>query len=156
QGGGPTPEQVSRWVSVRPIPLAGFDLGKYEKVTAKAGDVTVETYATSGVERGFPRPKVQNVIPDASMPDVSEPQVAVLPPLPPPARNAQAVTAQAAQAIDSFSRWYGPYPYSDLKLAQIPGVLSQGWPSLVFLSSISFLTPKEKSELHASAVESTL
>src|SRR6202035_4519424 len=30
-------EQVSRWVSQRPIPLAGFDLGKYERVVAHAG-----------------------------------------------------------------------------------------------------------------------
>src|SRR5579864_8148419 len=52
----PIGEQVSRWVSERPIPIAGFDLGKYERVLTHAGDVTVETYATSGMERGFPKP----------------------------------------------------------------------------------------------------
>ncbi len=149
-------EQVSRWVSERPIPLAGFDLGKYEKVTARAGAVTVETYATSGVERGFPRPKAESVIPDTSIPGLPGPPPLVLAPLPSPARNAQIVATAAAHAIDDFSRWYGPFPYSDLKLAQIPGGLSQGWPGLVFLSSISFLTAEEKSQLHATPVENTL
>ena len=30
--------QISRWVSERPIPLAGFNLGKYREVTARAGE----------------------------------------------------------------------------------------------------------------------
>jgi hypothetical protein len=152
----PAGEQVSRWVSERPIPIAGFDMGKYERVVAHAGDVTVETYATSAVERGFPRPPVESVIPDPSIPGVPLPPMTALPPLPSPARNAQGVAAASARAIDFFSRRYGPFPYSDLKLAQMPGGLSQGWPGLIFLSSLSFLTAEEKSQLHLTSVEKTL
>jgi hypothetical protein len=155
-GDPPPNEQASHWVSERPIPLAGFDLGKYERVMAHAGDVTVETYATAGVERGFPQPPVESVIPDTSVPGVPAPPMVVLPPLPSPARNAQGVAAAAAHAIDFFSRRYGPFPYSDLKLAQIPGAMSQGWPGLIFLSSFSFLTAEEKSRLHVTPVENTL
>jgi len=155
-GDAPISEQVSHWISERPIPLAGFDLGKYERVMAHAGDVTVETYATSGVERGFPRPPVENVIPDGSVPGLPQPPTVALPLPPSPARNAQVVAATAAHAIEFFSRRYGPFPYSDLKLAQIPGGLSQGWPGLIFLSTISFLTAEEKSQLRASPVENTL
>jgi Peptidase family M1 domain len=152
----PPNEQVSHWVSERPMPLAGFDLGKYERVVAHAGDVTVETYATSGVERGFPRPPVESVIPDTSAPGLSPPPTVALAPLPSPARNAQVVATAAAHAIEFFSGRYGPFPYSDLKLAQIPGGLSQGWPGLIFLSTVSFLTAEEKSQLHATPVENTL
>lgn len=156
-GGDPSvSEQASHWVSERPIPLAGFDLGKYERVTAHAGGVTVETYATSGVERGFPRPQVENLIPDGSVPGVPSPPLIAFPPLPSPARNAQLVAAAAAHAIEFFSPRYGPFPYGDLKLAQIPGGLSQGWPGLIFLSSLSFLTSEEKSQLHVTPVENTL
>src|SRR5213078_4475093 len=49
----PQGEQASRWVSQRPMPLAGFNLGKYSRVVAHAGDVRVEAYAASGVERSF-------------------------------------------------------------------------------------------------------
>ena len=149
-------EQVSRWVSERPIPLAGFDLGKYVEVTARAGEVMVKTYATSGVERGFPRPRMENMIPDSPVPGVYFPPLINLPPLPSPARNAQVVAETAAHAIDFFARRYGPFPYSDLKLGQMPGGLSQGWPGLIFLSTISFLTAEEKSQLHVSPVENTL
>jgi len=41
-------------------------------------------------------------------------------------------------------------------LTQMPGIESQGWPGLIFLSSFSFLTPEEKSRLHLSAVDETL
>jgi hypothetical protein len=155
-GDPPAGEQVSRWVSERPIPIAGFDMGKYGRVVAHAGDVTVEAYATSVVERGFPRPPIERVIPDPSIPGVPLPPMIALPLLPSPARNAQVVAAASAHAIDFFSRRYGPFPYSDLKLAQMPGGLSQGWPGLIFLSSFSFLTAEEKSQLHLPSVEKTL
>jgi len=150
-------EQVSRWVSERPIPIAGFNLGKYERVVAHAGDVTVETYATSGVERGFPTPTVNSVIPNPVVSGgIPRPPMSIAPLVPSPARNAQTVAAAAAHSIDFFSRRYGPFPFSELKVAQMPGGLSQGWPGLIFLSSTSFLTAEEKSELHLSAVDKTL
>ena len=150
-------EQVSRWVSQRPIPLAGFDLGKYERVVAHAGDVSVETYATSGMERGFPKPPIESLLPPPVIRGVPrQPSLTIAPPPPSPARNAQMVASTAAHAIEFFSRRFGPYPYADLKVAQMPGGLSQGWPGLIFLSSTSFLTAEEKSELHMTPVEKTL
>ena len=41
----------------------------------------------------------------------------------------------------------GPYPYSTLALTQRPGMESQGWPGLIFLSSYVYLTPEERSAL---------
>jgi len=153
----PAGEQVSRWVSERPIPLAGFDLGKYERVVTHAGDVTVETYATSGMERGFPKPPIESVIPHLQPGGVPrQSPFSVVPPPPSPARNAQMVATVSAHAIEFFSARYGPFPYADLKVAQLPGELSQGWPGLIFLSSTSFLTAEEKSQLHMSSVEKTL
>jgi hypothetical protein len=151
-------EQVSRWISERPIPIAGFDLGRYERAVAHAADVTVETFATAGVERGFPAPAVKSVTPD---PPVSggvmpRPPLMVAPLVPSPARNAQTVASASAHAIEFFSRRYGPFPYADLKVAQMPGGLSQGWPGLIFLSSTSFLTADEKAQLHLTPVDRTL
>jgi len=147
-------EQESRWISERPIPLAGFNLGKYKQAFARAGDVDVEAYATSGVERGFPKAHTETVIPPTT-PSRSAPP---LPPLittiaPSPARNAQAVADASARAIEFYASRFGPYPYGSLALTQMPGDLSQGWPGLIFLSSLSFLTPEEKAELHFGTVE---
>jgi hypothetical protein len=69
---------------------------------------------------------------------------------------AQAVADTSARAVEFFAHRFGPYPYSSLALTQMPGDVSQGWPSLVFLSSFSFLTPQEKSHLQMSAVANIL
>jgi hypothetical protein len=149
--GGKAEEQSSRWVSERPIPLAGFNLGKYSHAKVQAGGVSVTAYAASSVERGFPQAAEQPFErPEVLLPpSVRTPRFNLAPgPLPPsPARNEKLVAERSAQAIQAFSRWYGPYPYGELALTQMPGVLSQGWPSLIYLSTFSFLTPEEKSRL---------
>jgi aminopeptidase N len=76
----------------------------------------------------------------------------IVPPPPSPARDVQAVADRAAHSIDSFSQWFGPYPYGSLAFTQMPGQLSQGWPSLVFLSSFAFLSPQEQTDLRLGPV----
>ncbi|MGO9127397.1 MAG: M1 family aminopeptidase [Terriglobales bacterium] len=150
----PPVEQVSRWVSERPIPVAGFDLGKYQRVEARAGDVVVEAYATKMVERGFPQGETEVVIPGPS-PITTGPALAITA-SPSPARNEQMVANLSARAIESYSRWFGPYPFHRLALTQFPGNMSQGWPGLIFLSSLSYLSNEEKSHLHLSSADKTL
>ncbi len=151
-------EKVSRWTSERPIPLAGFNLGKYVRAEAKAGSVLVEAFGTKGVEKSFPKAKPE-LIEQPHFPGVSTrsiPPIVVTPPPPSPARDAQAVADRAAKAIASFSEWFGPYPYSSLALTQMPGNLSQGWPGLVFLSSFAFLSSQEQTDLHLDPVTRVL
>jgi hypothetical protein len=70
-------------------------------------------------------------------------------PVPPsPARNALHVAEATAQALQYYSRRFGPFPYSHLALTQMPGPESQGWPGLVFLSSYAFLSEQERADLH--------
>jgi hypothetical protein len=145
-------EQETRWVSERPIPVAGFDLGKYVRAATKAGEVSVEAYGTSVVEKDFPQLQQR-----LDLPAVHPSETHGLPPVttaarPSPGRNAMAVAETAARAIREYSDKYGPYPYSSLALTQLPGRESQGWPGLVFLSSYAFLTSEEQHELHMNAV----
>src|ERR1700756_1364248 len=48
-------EQHTHWVTERPSTLAGFNLGRYEHATARAGEVKVEAYASRKMEKSFPR-----------------------------------------------------------------------------------------------------
>jgi len=142
-------EQVSHWVSERPIPVAGFNLGRYVRAAAQAGNITVETYATGGVERGFPNPPppMLQIDPDpTSRPHAPPPLVTPL--APSPARNATAVAEATARAIRYYAERFGPFPYSKLALTQMPGRQSQGWPGLIFLSSYAFLDQEERKDLH--------
>ena len=147
------PEKVSRWTSERPIPVAGFNLGKYLRAEAKTANIRVEAYGTQAVEKTFPKAPPEEIGPPTfyNAPGTrsrSMGRVEVSPPPPSPAHDAKAVADKAAKAIESFSQWFGPYPYSSLALTQMPGTLSQGWPGLVFLSSFAFLNPHEQSDLH--------
>jgi hypothetical protein len=154
-------ERVSHWVSERPMAVAGFNLGRYVRAEAKAGDVVVEAFGTKGVERSFPKAPAEMMgaptfsrggFPRAT---IQEP-IVVVPPPPSPARNVQGVADRAAKAIESFSAWFGPYPYTSLALTQMPGDLSQGWPGLVFLSSYAFLSPQEQADLKLDPVRRLL
>jgi Peptidase family M1 domain len=148
-------DRVSRWISDRPIPIAGFNLGKYVRAEAKAGTVLVEAYSTKGVERAFPKAPAE-VIESPGVPGHthlrSAPPVVVVPPPPSLVRDVQPVADKAALAVTTFSQWFGPYPYTSLALTQMPGDLSQGWPGLVFLSSYAFLSPQEELDLHLDTV----
>jgi len=149
--------QASHWTSEGPIPVAGFNLGKYVRADAKAGAVLVEVYGTPGVERSFPKAPAEMV---EQLPSLSRRTAGTIvmaaPPAPSPARNAQAVADKAAHAITSFSQWFGPYPFGSLALTQMPGDLSQGWPGLVFLSSYAFLSPQEQAELRLDSTRALL
>lgn len=149
-------EQVARWVSERPMPFAGFNLGKYTHAVAHAGSVAVEAYATSSVEREFPQATI-TLMP--ALPGLirlpRDPRIVVPPPPPSPARNEQLVADASARAVEFFSHRFGPYPYGKLALTQMPGKVSQGWPGLIFLSSFAFLNPDQRTQLHLSSVEST-
>ena len=150
-------EKVSRWISERPIPVAGFNLGKYVRAEAKAGAVLVEAFGTKEVEKSFPKaqPEIVEAPRFPGAPGLRSqtmgPMVTVAP-APSPARDVQAVADKAALAIRNFSQWFGPYPYGSLALTQMPGQLSQGWPGLVFLSSFAFLSPQEQTDLRLDSV----
>jgi hypothetical protein len=139
--------QTSHWTSDRPIPFAGFNLGKYKEFKTHAGSVTVETYATPGMERGFPTVPIQTVDPLPSDPNPHPMQV-IVPHRSSPTQTEAAVGEAAARAIQYYSQRFGPFPYSQLALTQMPGQESQGWPGLVFLSSYAFLDDEERQQLH--------
>jgi hypothetical protein len=148
-GGAAAPggEQSARFVSERPIPLAGFNLGRYKMATTQAGNVIVETYATSGVERDFPTPVIHVVNPNPND-RTARRESLIMGARPSPSQNEVSVGEAAARAIQYYADRFGPYPYSHLALTQMPGRDSQGWPGLVFLSSYAFLDQQEREQMH--------
>ncbi len=134
-------ELQSHWVSSRPIPVAGFNLGRYVKATARSGNSVVEAYATQ--EMGLEVPKTTAAsAPGKDLPASSMPVPAFRSPSS-PAHNVQAVADRTAEAMTFFSQRFGEYPYGSLALTQAPGPASQGWPGLVFLSGYAFLSHEE-------------
>jgi hypothetical protein len=148
-------EQASRWVSEKAIPFAGFNLGKYAHGSASAHGIPIDAYATKTVEKAFIKNQENVLLPSHDSPKGV--LVEIPPPLAPsPAKNVNHVAENAAQAVDFFSNLYGPYPFQNLKITQLPGYASQGWPGMIFLSTYAYLTDDEKAQIHFSPVERTM
>ncbi|HUS19514.1 MAG TPA: M1 family aminopeptidase [Terriglobales bacterium] len=133
--------EESRFVSQHPIPLAGFNLGKYVNTPVSSSATKLEVYSSRGVEADFarPRPPVVSPLPTRDASRSQMPGIIVSPPTPDPSQKAAAVGKQAAEMIDFLAPRIGAFPFASLALTQLPGPNSQGWPGLVFLSSYVFL-----------------
>ncbi len=139
-------EQAARWVSERPIPVAGFNLGKYVRGTAQAGNVTrghlrdgrsgtrlsQASAAGSSIRCAIAAAWGIAPAPRRSTRDYRSTRAFSC------ARSATAVAEVTARAIRYYADRFGPFPYSQLALTQLPGRESQGWPGLIFLSSLRF------------------
>lgn len=142
-----TSAQVARWTTDRPIPFAGFNLGKYVRATVPTGNLTVESYAAHGMEDSFHGRQTVLVLPGVRP---QQREAVVVTQAPDPSANAKNVANEGARAVQFLANYLGPYPYSSLALTQMPGPSSQGWPGLIFLSSYVFLSPEERAQLHLS------
>jgi hypothetical protein len=136
-------EQTSHWLSDRPVPLAGFNLGQYVSSSTHVGDTLVETYAARGVEERLQHALTveQNIehIDPRTKKVVVESLTAV--PILNPSEQVKPLTQRAADTISFISARIGPYPFPSVALTQMPGPSSQGWPGLIYLSSYAFLDP---------------
>ena len=144
-------ELTGRWISEVKMPLAGFNLGQYAKKSVLTGKVTVESYAATSVEYALSNQQKQQVIVSRPAPNWGnrnlEEAVVAPPMMMDPSKTGQSVAERCAQAIETYTKWFGPYPYSSLAVTQFPGGDSQGWPGLIFLSSTAFLPPAEQTRL---------
>jgi len=118
--------RTTRFVSEKPLARAGFNLGKFESGGATAGDVAIHAHAAANVERELAGPEAR----------------AGKHPL--PAREVRRIADQAAASVRFLSSQLDPFPYSNLEITQLPGLLSQSWPGLIYLSSTAFLEPDER------------
>ena len=144
---------ISHWVTTLPVPVAGFNLGQYatENYEAKSASVKVNVYASRSAEDVLARRATQTTggIPPASLPgNRRTPSIQIPDTAPDPAANANGIAKQAAATIDFWSPKIGAFPYSALSLTQMPGSASQGWPGLVFLSSVTFLNSAERNRIY--------
>ncbi len=121
--------QVGEWNSEVKIPLAGFNLGKFVRARRASGRDRGGKLLGRGGGGIAGEKRLRNW------------------PWKPPARNS-AIARRSAEAIEKYEHWFGPYPYKSLALTQMPGPVSQGWPTLVYLSSFAYLSDGERQALN--------
>jgi hypothetical protein len=134
-----------RWRSETPFATAGFNLGEYK--VASTGEVPkVYIYANKELEdaitsrlqeRGTGRVDTSPSFIHPLNGTVSTVVAAPLPPSPSAALNE--LGKEVLDSIRYFSQANGAFPFESLDIAQIPGSFGQGWPGLVYLSTLAFL-----------------
>ena len=143
-------ESESRWRSDGVFRVAGFNLGSYTSVERRAGKTMVVVYATreaeSALERQHDTERETPLVVAGMRTSAINPSHTVQLPLAPSALLGN-VADVASQAMQYYSTLFGPYPYPRLAIAQAPGRFGQGWPELVYLSTLSFLPKSERSEM---------
>ena len=138
-----------RWRSERPFPTAGFNLSQYQ-MASTSGQPKIQVYANKELEEAilarlkFTAP---NAVPPPSMLDHYRDTdhlsgAADQPPAPSPTSALKELGASVQDSIRFFENINGAFPFDHLSVTQIPGSFGQGWPGLVYLSTLAFLPPE--------------
>jgi len=142
--------RVGHWITPQPIAVAGFNLGEYERYTAKGAGIELEVYSSRELETALARrvrqfPSTVSADPPplgGSYPNPEDPRIRDAPP---PSNSAVALTQLGKEGLDAVSfleKWNGPFPFAELAVSQIPGSFGQGWPGLLYLPTLAFLLPE--------------
>jgi hypothetical protein len=122
-------KRITHFVTEKPIGRAGFNMGKFVAASSASGQVNIHAYGARNVEQSLANTEARA----GRKPD--------------PTRETQQIADQAANTVQFLSAELAPFPYSNLEITQLPGMLSQSWPGLIYLSSTAFLSPDERRAL---------
>ncbi len=140
--------RVTRRKTETPIRVAGFNLGQYESVRARRGGYSVEVYANRVFEQALqPRPvdKVVVLPPGRGPLRQRRPEILVLPaetPLGEPMARLDELASGVAAALEFMAGRFGPPALDLLAVSPVPGAFGQGFPGLIYLSTMAYLTPR--------------
>jgi hypothetical protein len=133
------------------IRIAGFNLGDYEHTRVTRGAYSVDVYANRSLEQALQaRAAPPPLIPPPSVPWARNRrgppllQAPIEPPPPRPTARLQALAADIGSAFEFLAARFGPPATNLLTVAPVPGRFGQGFPGLVYLSTLSYLGPQGK------------
>lgn len=126
-----------------PIRLFGFHLGDFEQKAVSKEGLRVELFANRRMETALDRAPAVMIPPPATAPGARRrpamPAI-IAPSMPPnPLDRLPAMTAEISDALRFFQGLFGAPPLDRLVAAPIPGNFGQGFPGLLFLSTLAYL-----------------
>ena len=140
--------RVVRFRTSAPVRLAGFNIGNFESASAEAKGLRVRVYANRTVEPSLLPPPRQIVMPPGATPRLpgrGPTQVITLTPSPPnPQARMKELADEMAAAMEWMAAQFGPPALPAVTVSPIPGNFGQGFPGLVYLSTISYLPERDR------------
>lgn len=139
-------ERISHRRSPVPLRFAGFNLGDYIKTGLERGGYKVDVYANRQLESALEQrpvhlslPPPPGSFPRRRLPDT--PSI-ITTPVTRPQVNLQSMSASIAEELEWMAQRLGPPPLKTLAVSPIPGQFGQGFPGLLYLSTLSYLEPQ--------------
>jgi len=135
---------ISRFVSGKPIRLAGFNLGNYVSASRMVEGYRVEVRATKSVERRLQQPRTPVIMPAPVLPGRRRrqvvPPVVVLPEprVADPSEDIDRIADESADAFRYFLERFGEPAMPVTVVSPVPGGFGQGFPGLVYASTLSY------------------
>src|SRR6266849_6090198 len=140
--------RMGRWRSEGPAVIAGFNLGDYqiEDIEAVEG-VKIEMAMNRALESALASQLRSPTTEGPMIAGPMRPNRRLRPPVAfsedPPALVTgplKELGQEIAGAVRFGKLWMGPFPFQQLVVSQVPGTFGQGFPGLLYLPSLSFLT----------------
>jgi hypothetical protein len=140
--------RITRRVIDSPIRFAGFNLGQFTSIESSHAGLSVDVYANRKLEKAL-TPKAPEVAPEPvnAPPRRRVPQMPEFPPLAPapdPAGRLRELAAEISAEVEFMSANFGPPALKKITVSPIPGTFGQGFPGLLYLSTLSYLNPHER------------
>ncbi len=143
-------QRITRRRTENPIRLMGFNLGEYESVRTERDGFAIEVYANKRVEQALEPEQRMVLMPDPrQLPRQRWNMPALVPTLkaespPDPTARLNELAGEVADDFEFMRDHFGPPPNETLMVSPIPGAFGQGFPGLLYLSTVSYLTPEQR------------
>jgi len=135
--------RVTRFRTRYPIRFAGFNLGNYARARAQRGGYVVEVCANRALERDLkPAPglPLREIMPEQIQRRSGElPSETFQSAAPNPLDRLREIANGVAAAMEFMAGKFGPPALDHLTVSPIPGTFGQGFPGLIYLSTLSYL-----------------
>jgi hypothetical protein len=133
--------RVTRRRTAAPIRFAAFNLGNFEHVRVESSNLVIDVCANRALERALePKPSDVVPLPAPGKPRRSDPPVAAAPPaLHDPLERLEALASEIASSVEFMAAKFGPPALPHITVSPIPGTFGQGFPGLIYLSTLSYL-----------------
>jgi hypothetical protein len=141
--------RISRRRTSSPVRMAGFNIGEYESVRAKRGDLEVVVFSNRRAEPGLQRRQAQAILLPPAFPSRSmarRPGELVLIPAVPadPRARLDSLAADVATEFEWMAAQFGQPPLKLLTVSPIPGNFGQGFAGLIYMSTMAYLPQSDR------------
>jgi hypothetical protein len=135
--------RTGHWHTTSPVAVVGFNLGDYASLTVP-GDPTIDLFANRDLEQAIVNRLQENsgshLLPGQVQQSIDATGTPGL--LPNPAGVLKELGKNLADSVRFYEKLNGPFPFPQLDVSQIPGSFGQGWPGLLYLTTLVFLPPQ--------------